>query len=153
MILHPFQQAIVEEYNKQIAAGIRRILVVVPTGGGKTVIASDIITVAHSCRKNTMFIAHRNELLSQAKDKLQSFGVNAGIIKAGRDKVARPMAAVHLAGIQTLHARAVRAESMELPPADIVFIDEGHHVPAMTYQAILAAYPNAIVIGLTETPC
>ena len=40
-----------------------------------------------------------------------------------------------------------------MPPADIVFIDEAHHVPAMTYQAILGKYPDAIVIGLTATPC
>ena len=34
--LHPFQQNIVDEYTKQIAAGVRRIIIVVPTGGGKT---------------------------------------------------------------------------------------------------------------------
>ena len=89
----------------------------------------------------------------QARDKLRNFGVSAGIIKAGRDKDARPQASVQVAGIQTLHARAIRAETMEMPPADIVFIDEAHHVPAMTYQAILARYPDAIIIGLTATPC
>jgi DNA repair protein RadD len=125
MILHPFQQVVVDEYNKQIAAGIRRIIVVVPTGGGKTVVASDIITTAQAFNKNVMFVAHRNELLSQAKDKLKNFGINPGIIKAGRDKEARPMAGAQVAGVQTLHARAIRAESMEMPPADIVFIDEG----------------------------
>src|SRR5262249_7353365 len=73
--------------------------------------------------------------------------------KAGRDKDQRPQALVQIAGIQTLHARAVRAKSMELPPADILIIDEAHHVRARTYQTIVDAYPNAIVIGLTATPC
>ena len=42
---------------------------------------------------------------------------------------------------------------MELPPADLLVIDECHHARAMTYQKILEAYPNAIVVGLTATPC
>ena len=42
---------------------------------------------------------------------------------------------------------------MELPPAEILFIDECHHCPAMTYQTIVNAYPSAIVVGLTATPC
>ncbi len=153
MQLYPFQQAIVDEYTKQVAAGVRRIMLVVATGGGKTVIASDIITAANAVHKKIVFIAHRNELLTQGHSKLQSFGVNAGIIKSGRDKDARPLANVQICGIQTLHARAIRGETMEMPPADIVFIDECHHVPAMTYQAILARYPDAIVVGLTATPC
>jgi DNA repair protein RadD len=42
---------------------------------------------------------------------------------------------------------------MELPPADLLVIDECHHARAMTYQKIVAAYPNAIIVGLTATPC
>jgi superfamily II DNA or RNA helicase len=42
---------------------------------------------------------------------------------------------------------------MELPLAEIVIVDEGHHGRARTYENILAAYPDAIVIGLTATPC
>jgi DNA repair protein RadD len=52
-----------------------------------------------------------------------------------------------------LHARAVRAKTMDLPPAEIVVIDEAHHVRAQTYQTIIGAYPAAIIIGLTATPC
>jgi DNA repair protein RadD len=52
-----------------------------------------------------------------------------------------------------LHARAVRSRSIELPAADLVIVDEAHHSPAATYQRLLAAYPNATIIGLTATPC
>jgi DNA repair protein RadD len=153
MILRPYQDSVIADYERQLAAGRRRILIVAPTGSGKTVIASEIIKRATAQSQRVVFIAHRNELLSQARDKLKSFDVSAGIIKAGRDKDARPQAIVQVAGIQTLHARAVRAKSIELPPAEIVFIDEAHHVRARTYQAIVEAYPNAIIIGLTATPC
>src|SRR5262249_17317189 len=94
-----------------------------------------------------------NELLTQTKDKLHQFGVTAGIIKAGRDDEIRLMASVQCAGIQTLHARAIRNETMPLPEAHIVWVDEAHHFRARSYQEIIEKYPEAVIIGLTATPC
>jgi DNA repair protein RadD len=150
MILRPYQDDVIAEYDRLITAGVRRIIIVAPTGSGKTIITSEIIKRA---RSQVVFIAHRNELLTQARDKLQKFDVYPGIIKSGRDNDQRPQARVQVCGIQTLHARAVRAKSMELPPAEIVFVDEAHHCRARTYQTIIDAYPSAIIIGLTATPC
>jgi superfamily II DNA or RNA helicase len=152
MILHPFQQNIVDELEQKVASGIRRVIIACATGGGKTVVASEIIKRAVAQFKRVVFIAHRNELLTQAHDKLQRFGVNAGIVKAGRDKDMRPQSLVQICGIQTLHARAIRAKSMELPPAEIVFVDEAHHVRARTYMSIIEQYPGASIVGLTATP-
>jgi DNA repair protein RadD len=47
----------------------------------------------------------------------------------------------------------VRSRSLELPPADLLVVDEAHHARAETYQRLLAAYPNAVILGLTATPC
>ena len=152
MKLHQYQQELVAAFERKVAAGIRRIIIVVPTGGGKTVVASEIIKRAVAASKRVVFIAHRNELLTQAHDKLAAFGISAGIIKSGRDRDLRPQALVQICGIQTLHARAIRAESMELPPAEIVFVDEAHHVRAQTYMSIIVQYPDAIITGLTATP-
>jgi len=140
--LRPYQDTLVNAFDQKVTDGIRRIIIVAPTGSGKTLIASEIIKRGVAAHKNILFVAHRNELLTQARDKLRDFEVTAGIIKAGRDKDARPWAFVQVAGIQTLHA-----------PADILIVDEAHHVRAMTYQKIIEAYPNAIIIGLTATPC
>ena len=153
MKLRDYQLNVINEYEQKITAGIRRIIIVAPTGAGKTVIAAEIIRRGSAEYNRVLFIAHRNELLTQARDKLKSFDIIAGIIKAGREKDARPQAIVQVAGIQTLHARAVRAKTMELPTAEIVIIDEAHHVRAQTYQTIIEAYPGAIIIGLTATPC
>jgi DNA repair protein RadD len=152
MMLRTYQSDLVAEYERKVAADIRHILIVAPTGGGKTVIVSEIIKRATAAYKQILFIAHRDDLLTQARDKLKSFDIAAGIIKAGREKDARPMAPVQVAGIQTLHARAIRSDRMELPKADLLVIDEAYHARAMTYQAIIDAYPNAIVVGLTATP-
>jgi superfamily II DNA or RNA helicase len=150
MELRPYQVDVIAEFERKVAAGVRRIIIIAPTAAGKTVIASEIIKRAGL--KRVLFIAHRDELLTQARAKLKSFDITAGIIKAGRDKDARPQALVQVAGIQTLYWRCIRTDRMELPPADIFFIDECHHVRSKTYRAIIDAYPNAIIIGLTATP-
>lgn len=152
MQLWPFQQDIVDELERKVAAGERRIIIVVPTGGGKTVLASEIIRRGHAASRRSVFLAHRNELLSQAHGKLKAFGVEAGIIKAGRDRDLRPQAMVQVCGVQTLHARVVRAQSMESALAEIVFVDEAHHARARTWQSIIEKYPDSIIIGLTATP-
>ena len=62
------------------------------------------------------------------------------------------MESVQVASIQTLWSRAVRSEAMQLPPADLLVIDESHHAPAETYRKIIEAYPDAALLGLTATP-
>jgi len=153
MNLYDYQQKVVAEYEAKIAAGIRRPLIVAATGSGKTVIASEIVRREVAKSKRVVFLAHRDELLTQARRKLSQFGITAGIIKAGRDNDARPQSLVQICGIQTLHARAIWRQTMGLPPAEIVIVDEAHHARAQTYEQIVAAYPDGIIIGLTATPC
>ena len=65
----------------------------------------------------------------------------------------RLAAPVQVASIAALHARAVRSCKIEMPPADLVVVDEAHHAPAKTYRRILEEYSSADLIGLTATPC
>jgi DNA repair protein RadD len=149
-ILHPYQTDIVAEFEHHVERGDRSILLVAPTGSGKTVIASAII--AGSDRR-VLVVAHRREIVNQTSDKLTARGVHHGIIQAGDEKRLRPMAPVQVASIQTLHARAIRSSTMLMPLADLLIIDEAHHACATTYQKVIQAYPDAIVLGLTATPC
>jgi DNA repair protein RadD len=59
---------------------------------------------------------------------------------------------VQVASVATLHARGIRGDRMELPPADLLIVDECHHCPAQTYRKIIDAYPEAVLLGLTATP-
>jgi superfamily II DNA or RNA helicase len=152
--LHAYQQDVVAEFERKVAEGIRRIIIVAPTGAGKTIIAAEIIKRATAQHRKILFLAHRDELLVQPRDKLKSFfDIVAGIIKAGRNKDLRPLSLVQVAGVQTLYWRCIRTDRMPLPEADYLFVDEAHHVRAVTYQKIIEKYPNAIIIGLTATPC
>jgi DNA repair protein RadD len=129
----------------------RRILAVAPTGSGKTIIAAALIRDAKARGQRALFIDHRREITAQTMRRLFAVGIDAGTIQAGFP--ARPNEAVQVASIQTLHARAMRTSSLELPEADLLILDEAHHARARTWQAITDAYPNARIIGFTATPC
>jgi superfamily II DNA or RNA helicase len=149
-ILRPYQTDIAAEFEAHVERGDRSILLVAPTGSGKTVVAAAIIA---SSDRRVLVVAHRREIVNQTADKLTARGVPHGIIQAGDEKKLRPMATVQVASIQTLHARAIRSNAMLMPAADLLIIDEAHHACAMTYGKVIEAYPNAIILGLTATPC
>ena len=149
--LREYQDKIVAETRAAIDAGQRSILLVAPTGSGKTVIAAELIKRAVAERQRVLFLAHRRELISQAATRLHANEIDAGIILAGHP--ARPGEPVQIASVQTIFARAVRSRAMDMPAADLVVVDEAHHSRADSYQRILEAFPDAIIIGLSATPC
>ncbi len=148
--LRPYQHDIIGRLNAAIAAGIRRILLVAPTGSGKTVIATSHVGEAVQRHERALFMVHRRELVKQSSAKLYDLGVDHGILLPGFP--VRLHEPVQVASVATLHARAIRSNKIELPPANLVLVDEAHHVCARTWMKILERYPNAIVIGLTATP-
>jgi superfamily II DNA or RNA helicase len=139
----PYQATVIDKLE---AASERRLMLVAPTGSGKTVIASKII---QDCGKHVLFLAHRRELIRQTRTHLESFDVQAGVILAGEPL--DTMRGVQVASIQTLHSRCIRG-SKDLPPAGLIFIDEAHHATARSYRAIVDRYPEAKIIGMTATP-
>lgn len=150
-ILRDYQTRVVDHIELCVEQGLRKIFLVAPTGSGKTVIAGEIIRRHKAKLKSALFIAHRREIIAQTSDMLNDIDVSHGIIMA--DTIPRELEFVQAAAIQTLHRRAIAANVMKLPPADLLIIDEAHHACATTYKELIEAYPNAIVIGLTATPC
>jgi superfamily II DNA or RNA helicase len=110
-----------------------------------------MIAGAVARRAHVVFVGHRRELTEQTSANLYAAGVDHGIVQAGFP--ARPGALVQVCSIRTLRARAMRTQSIDLPPADLLFIDECHHARARPYERLIASHPNAILIGMTATPC
>jgi len=148
--LRPYQRDVVEAFHASVQAGNRRIILVAPTGSGKTIIGAEIIRQHIVAFKDVLVLAHRREIITQTSGKLHGNAVAHGLIQAGFPR--RQLERVQVASIQTLHRRAIHTGKMELPRADLLVIDECHHCPAKTYRAIIDVFPNAVLLGLTATP-
>lgn len=144
--LRGYQSAVIEQLRDKIRAGRRRLVCVAPTGAGKTVIASFMIRNAVANKWRCLFLAHRKELIDQTVAKLADLEIACGVLMAS-DSRRDDYHAVQVASVQTLARRLDR-----LPPADLIVVDECHHATSASYQKIVAAYPKAVVIGLTATP-
>jgi DNA repair protein RadD len=150
--LRPYQLDVVDEVEGALEAG-QRPIIVAPTGSGKTIIFAEVIKRAVAKHKRVLVLSHRREIVRQTSAKLMAHGIRHGIIMATMDEALRPQEPVQVAAVATLWVRAVRSDRIKLPAADLIVIDEGHHTVARTYSKIIAAYPNAAVLGCTATPC
>lgn len=144
MQLRPYQEAcvsqVIEKWNE-----FHRLLVVLPTGAGKTIIFSNI---ASRIPGKVLIIAHREELLNQAIDKLRSAtGLSASLERA--ESRADRDSKVVVGSIQTLCRRF-----REWDPTHFshIIIDETHHVAAESYQSVIRHFIGAKVLGVTATP-
>lgn len=149
--LRPYQAELLKRIDAAIAAGKRRPLVQLPTGGGKTVVFVEQVRRAAERGLRVLIIVHRVELIHQTAAKLHAAGVDFGVIAAGFPP--RPGARVQVGSIQTLDARAFRSRKIELPPADLIIVDEAHHAVAPSWRRVINGYPQAIVCGYSATPC
>jgi superfamily II DNA or RNA helicase len=146
--LRPYQSVSIESVRAQLRAGKRRPILVLPTGGGKTLTAASILISAMSKGRRVMFAAHRKELIDQTVRAFERLGVtDIGVVRA-QDRRFRPGAMCQIASVQTLVRRK------PIPNVDVVVIDECHRALAKSYaQALFMAYPGATFLGLTATPC
>jgi DNA repair protein RadD len=141
-----YQTRTVAGVRSAYAAGARRILVVMPTGGGKTFTACSIVEGARKKGRRILWLTHRRELIRQAARSLKAVGVEHGVILAGHER--RPDLPMQVASVQTLTADG------EVPDGiDIIIPDEAHHIVASTWKAIIKPYPRLeLLLGLTATP-
>jgi ATP-dependent helicase IRC3 len=149
--LRPYQEEALDAINTFSDKGINRQLVVLPTGAGKTVIFSHLPqTKANSLPM--LVLAHRAELLYQAKEKIGWSNPELDIQIEQADNVAGHCDVV-VASVPTLG----RAESERILkyPKDYfktIVIDEAHHAAAPTYRRILDYFNPLLLLGVTATP-
>lgn len=144
MQLRPYQEECVRQVFQSWYEH-DRTLIVLPTGGGKTIIFSHIANRAHG---KTMILAHREELLQQAIDKIkQATGRVAQLERA--DSTASSDCQIVVGSIQTMVRRLERYSPNHFSQ---IIVDEAHHISADTYQKVLNHFRLATVLGVTATP-
>lgn len=134
--LRPYQQQAIDSVRNRWREWNRELLVMA-TGTGKTYTAKCIIEDRLKYG-SVLFMAHRDELIEQARS---TFG-DAGKVKGSETDI-RP---ITVGSVQTLVNRPA------YDGFETLVIDEAHHAVSDSYQKVLAQYPNAKVLGLTATP-
>ena len=153
--LRPYQQTAVNRVLEAFARGVRRQLVVMPTGAGKTVLFSALPHALFGQPPyRTLILAHRDELVGQAASKFarSNPGVSIGIEK-GKDR-ARSDDDVVCASVQTLTPSRLVEFYDRWGIPKLIITDEAHHAIAPGYQHIYEFFGwNVLLhVGVTATP-
>ena len=144
--LRYYQIELIQKVYAHWSKNKKKILLQLLTGGGKTILFGAIAREFALRNEKVLVLAHREELILQAANKIGAIANCAiGIIKAGYQLDLD--APIQVASVQTLVNRLSLLEAVGL-----VVIDEAHHSTASTYKKILEAYPDAYQLGVTATP-
>jgi len=158
-MLRPYQEEAIKAVVENLKAGIRQQLLVLATGLGKTVIAANLPTALKELQPGKLlFVAHRDELLAQAVDKIKTWNPT---LKVGLEK-AEHRADPDCDVIVACNASIGRAGSTRMDhfwdDIGTIVIDESHHVLGSSYLNILEASgvlkhdSTKLLVGLTATP-
>lgn len=149
MELRPYQveakNAIFKEWEDK-----QRTLLVLPTGCGKTVVFADVAK-DRTQRGRVLILAHREELLNQASDKIGKLcGLSCAVEKAEKTSIDADDL-ITVGSVQTM----MTEKRLSRFPQDhfrTIIVDEAHHVMAQSYQNVLTHFDSAKVLGVTATP-
>lgn len=151
MELRPYQQQAKDAIFSEWENGIKKTLLVLPTGCGKTIVFAK---VAEECVKGgsrVLILAHRGELLDQAADKIgKSTGLGCATEKAEQTCIGSWFRIV-VGSVQSM-MREKRLNQFPNNYFNTIIIDEAHHCISESYQKVLRHFPNAEVLGVTATP-
>ena len=134
MKLREYQAELIGKIRFAILHGSKSIVSVLGCGGGKSVIQAEIAHSATNKGNRVLFLVHRKELCEQITNTFTAQGVDM-------DRCSVSM-------VQT-----VSRHIDKLPEPQIIITDEAHHSTANSYKKIYEAFPDALRLGFTATPC
>ena len=156
--LRDYQKECLEAILERYRTGVRRQLACLPTGSGKTVIFAEFPRY-FKMKKQMLVLAHRRELLDQARDKIRQANhrLRVTVDQAGRS--ADPDCDVVVASVPTLGRRgSTRLQRLDPERFFLIVVDEAHHVTAATYRRVLEYFgmfdpeTRKLLVGFTATP-
>ena len=146
--LRPYQIELINDLYRKLNQGYKKVAIIAGTGAGKTVISGQICAHAEAAGKRLMFLVHLDVLVGQTYDKMKSFGLHCGFIKAGWEEDRD--APIQIASVQTMAQR----KWWRTWPADVVFYDEGHTTlfSRVGKSVLYKTHPHAVHLVMTATP-
>lgn len=132
-VLRPYQQDLVDSVYADWSSGYKAPCIVLPCGGGKSVIIAEIAKQFTKNFKYVLFLVHRKELCEQIASTFVKWGVNMEYCQIGM--------------VQTLCRRLDRLKKLSL-----IITDENHHSKAVSYRKIYDYFSDVPRVGVTATP-
>ena len=133
MELREYQNDLLNKLFQAYDDGYKAPCIVLPCGGGKSVITAEIAKRFTDCEKPVLFLVHRRELVEQIYYTFVGWGVDMSFCK-----------------IKMVQTAARRLSCMETP--ELIITDENHHSMAKTYQKIYDYFDGVKRVGVTATP-
>src|ERR1035437_4810916 len=161
MQLRPYQTEALKASKEEFGLGTNRQLLTLPTGMGKTVVFAKIAE-HHGITKRSLVLVHRDELATQAADKIGKWNPTYKIGVEMGGSYAADNARVVVGGVQTLGRAGDNRRLAALKPDDfgLIICDEAHHSTASTYQNVFRHFrllgetprKDILLFGCTATP-
>jgi superfamily II DNA or RNA helicase len=148
MKLRKYQIDAITGVREQFYAGRKRVILVSPTGSGKSLIFSTIAKNIVTKEKRALILVHRHQLLKQASESLTGMGIRHDLFKGGSGKHCHLMKErVMVASIQSYVKYCSK-----LPEFDLIIIDESHRSCSGSYRQVFDSFRGAYFLGVTATP-
>ncbi|KQO28672.1 DEAD/DEAH box helicase [Flavobacterium sp. Leaf82] len=147
--LYAYQQTDINNILDQLEnASNLKLLYQLPTGGGKTVIFSEIARqFMERFGKRVMILTHRRELCTQTSKTLKNIGVKNRIINSSSGNL-KADCDCYVAMVETLRNR-IKSKKIKTSDVGLVIVDEAHH---NSFRKLMGSFKKAFIIGVTATP-
>lgn len=131
--LRPYQLELIDATRQAYRDGFHAPCIVLPCGGGKSVIVAEMARQATVRGNRVLFLVHRQELCDQIRSTFRRWGVDMNLCRVGM--------------VQTICRRIGK-----IHPPTLIITDENHHSLARSYKKIYETFPDAARVGVTATP-
>lgn len=140
--LRDYQAQAFDSAREAVRAGKRRVLIVAPTGAGKTILASALMEMVRDKGRRANFVIDRLSLLTQTSETFDRYGIDHGVIQSQHPRY-RPSQPIQISSVQTLARRG-------WPDSHLDVFDEAHTLYDSHKKRMESG--GAVCIGLTATP-
>jgi len=149
--LYSYQKGAIDKIFESFdsAAEDYHLLYQLPTGGGKTVIFSEIVRqYLKNHNKRVLVMTHRIELCNQTASMLTSFGVDNKIVSSKANLDDQDNYSCFVAMVETLNNR-LHEDKLDISNVGLVIIDEAHY---NSFTKLFKFFEKSFILGVTATP-